>query len=193
MQQCSKLQDRLNEIQHKNLQEISSSHLFIYLLIYLLFILYQSKSLHVCLECFLVSYTNKVYFFNATPKMQLPIPATSTFWHKGLKTRPADNAISKFSSGCTRIYQRQCAITQKYAHNKPVCNTKIKLLTIMKFWLLLKFNNYIICGNSSVCIETGYRLGGPGIESWCGRDISYRRALGPTQPLVQRVPGLSQG
>ena len=40
---------------------------------------------------------------------------------------------------------------------------------------------------SSVGIETGYWLDGPGIESQCGRDLPHmsRPALGPTQPSVQ--------
>ena len=39
-------------------------------------------------------------------------------------------------------------------------------------------------------METGYGLDGPGIESRWGRDFP---ALGPTQPPVQWVPGLSLG
>jgi hypothetical protein len=48
---------------------------------------------------------------------------------------------------------------------------------------------------SSVGIATGYGLDGPGIESRWGRDFSYsfRPAMGPTQPPVQCVPGLSRG
>ena len=42
---------------------------------------------------------------------------------------------------------------------------------------------------------TGYGLDGPGIESRWGRDFTYLSipALGPTQPPVQWVPGLSRG
>jgi hypothetical protein len=53
-----------------------------------------------------------------------------------------------------------------------------------------------MCGpGSSVGIATGYGLDGPGIESRWGRDFLHLPipALGPTQPPVQWVPGLSQG
>jgi hypothetical protein len=49
--------------------------------------------------------------------------------------------------------------------------------------------------DSSVGVATGYGLDSPGIEFQEGRDFSHtsRPALGPTQPPVQWVPGLSRG
>ena len=53
----------------------------------------------------------------------------------------------------------------------------------------------VVGRDSAVGIATRYGLYGPGIEFQWGRDFphSSRPALGPTQPPVQWVPGLSRG
>ena len=60
---------------------------------------------------------------------------------------------------------------------------------------LVYVNVYLVGRNSTVGIATRYGLDGPGIESRWGRDFPHpsRPALGPTQPPVQWVPGLSRG
>ena len=60
--------------------------------------------------------------------------------------------------------------------------------------LNLSYNNLFSWPGTVVGIATGYGLDGPGIEFRCGRDFPHLSipALGPTQPPVQWVPGLSR-
>ena len=64
--------------------------------------------------------------------------------------------------------------------------------------LLMKLNYYMyhiifVGRDSSVGLAINYGLDGPGIESRSGQDFPHpsRPALGPTQPSIQWVPGLS--
>ena len=59
------------------------------------------------------------------------------------------------------------------------------------------YQDHYVGHDSSVSIATGYGLDGPGIESRWGEarfSASVQTGLlGPTQPPIQWVPGLSQG
>jgi hypothetical protein len=93
--------------------------------------------------------------------------------------------------------------------NVPVCSSEWLSFTLAQFVMPssdplhtvkteLSSWTYTYCiwhldRDSSVGIATRYGLDGPGIKSRWGRDFPHlsRSAVGPTQPPIQWVPGLS--
>jgi hypothetical protein len=89
-----------------------------------------------------------------------------------------------------------CSTYTHHTRCEPEHITMPSKLIINFTELTIKHKYNLNCGlGSIVSIVIGYRLDGPGIESWWGRDFPHlsRPAMGPTQPPVQWILDLSQG
>jgi hypothetical protein len=100
----------------------------------------------------------------------------------------------KYSPNINKQFTQKCLFLQiKVWSEIKFCNFRIKGTSTTTFLI----NVLPIHGgqDSSISIATSYGLDGPGIKSQWGWDFSHlsRPALGPTQPPVQCIPGLSRG
>ena len=115
------------------------------------------------------------------------------FWHvnkfkyiKISNTHIVQNLISDIFSTLQR-YGSDCGISNKN-------------LQLQKYYMWCKPLNQLVLlegmsRDSSVGIVTCYGMDGQGFEFRCGRDFPHlsRPALGPIQPPIQWLPGLSRG
>jgi len=97
--------------------------------------------------------------------------------------------------------QKMQRISHKPYHHRlfpSACHRTVFWTTCFSLYpstLSQKIHFNIITLHTCTCIATRYGLDGPGIDSRWGRCFLYlsRPALGPNQPPIQWVPGISRG
>jgi hypothetical protein len=99
------------------------------------------------------------------------------------------NSFAKFHRSIINVWSSRGFRRFRCAYLAP---SQAQSLTTVYFVCV---SRYVVGQNSSVSIATRYGLNGPGIECRWQRDFPQpsTAALGPTQPPIQWVPGLSRG
>ena len=123
-------------------------------------------------------------------KWELPVQAPRIWLDCGVSTR-AHVCLFVCVCVCVCVCERGCKWTRTNWHSWLF--RSIVHVDLYEYYITSL--TYFVGQDSSVGKATRYRLNGPGIESRWGRDFPHpsRPALGPTQPPIQWILGLSRG